>query len=157
MTRRLTATPRKFLALLAVSAAATFAVAGPAPAASAGSWGCSGTQVNSWPVSGAGVRMGTIYLYRDSNDVYCVVNVAYGSFYGRSGKDMSVSLSGCVYDASGFCDVVGTPHYDNGPYLYYAGPESMSGVGVCLQIYGQVDDSYYGVGDGGPGGPDYCG
>lgn len=151
-TRRRTLASALALSLLTASAAVV--QAHPAAAATGS---CPGTQIASYPVTYETLRMGTIYLYWDaSTGENCAENVAYGSFYGRSGKDMSVSLSACAYDAQGDCQTVGTVHYDNGEYLYYAGPVFVSAEHLCVVVYGQIDDSYYGLGDGGSNGPVHC-
>jgi hypothetical protein len=48
----------------------------------------------------------------------------------------------------------GTP--DSGTYKYYAGPVTVAGRGHCVVIYGQIDDPYYGLADGGTINPDHC-
>jgi hypothetical protein len=149
---------RALVAALALSMLTPVAAVMQTQVAEAATGSCPGTQIASYPVTQGTLRMGTIYLYWDgSTGSNCAVDVAYGSFYGRSGKEMSVSLSACAYDASGICQTVGNVAYDHGQYLYYAGPVSVPAAGLCVQVYGQIDDSYYGLADGGSTGPVACG
>lgn len=138
-------------ALATVVAVAAVAVGLAAAPASAGGWGCSGSQIDSWaetvvsgPLPSQQARLGTVSLYWDGDTGRnCAVNVSYGSFYGRP-KQMLVQIEACLNDGSVTCTRVGDSPHDNGQYLYYAGPVSVPARGLCVAVHAEIDDPYWG-------------
>ncbi|MFH8616395.1 hypothetical protein ACH4E8_15140 [Streptomyces sp. NPDC017979] len=135
---------RKVLGTIAATAAlvtsgvvlAPAASAAPAPGATAG-FGCSGSQINSYPVkTPGGAQYATIHLYYDSatgrNCASTVATAAGG--YGTTAETAvhitacsGTTLSSCM-NTSGSTDI--------GNYQYYAGPVSVQAAGRCILVSG---------------------
>jgi hypothetical protein len=115
-----------------------------APAASAAEYGCGGSRIDSYPITGQ-IPIGTdrtfgyIYLYYDSSTgKNCAVTVATETGgYGDS-KPMYLRIDRCkemVY--TGNC--AGTDSAkDSGDYLYQAGPRSVSAANHCVRVVGKI-------------------
>jgi hypothetical protein len=111
----------------------------PATNAQAASYGCTGSQVGSWPVSdGIHPAVGDIKLYYDAGTGWnCAVMVKRTSFglYGQnSGVTISINNSrwGDGVPAHGNYDI------DGGQYKYYAGPAKVYGRGMCIYLMGSA-------------------
>ncbi|MGC0313198.1 hypothetical protein [Kitasatospora acidiphila] len=127
---------RKVAVAGALALAASGVTVATAGTASASSWGCSGTEVASYPLvrPDTGTTYSYVHLFWDSSTGYnCAVNVKVGSLYGVQ-TSTSVELDECAQDAPGNCTVVGNPAVDNGAYSYYAGPVRVYGQGHCIQL-----------------------
>ncbi|MFC8518874.1 hypothetical protein [Streptomyces sp. NPDC057257] len=111
-----------------------------APAASAGAYGCAGSQVDSYPMYGEpGVSYGTIYLYYDtSTGKNCAVMVSTAAGGYGVKKSMQLYLRVCSQTTdTGACTETGGAG-DNGNYAYYAGPVSVKAAGHCIRVVGVI-------------------
>lgn len=110
-----------------------------APAASASGYGCSGSQIDTYPMYNSGTLFGDVYLYYDSSTgKNCAVTVATSAGgYGVS-KLMYVSIDRCneTVDTGNCTGPAGVS--DKGYYDYYAGPVSISAAGHCIAVTGQI-------------------
>jgi hypothetical protein len=80
-----------------------------APAASAATYGCDGSQIDSWNNVYNGTTYATTYLFWDGT-YNCVAAVKRGSYYGTASR----------IRVEGYTDVDGYVGQDDGTYLYYA-------------------------------------
>ncbi|MEU3986735.1 spore-associated protein A [Streptomyces sp. NPDC026672] len=125
---------KKVLATLAstISILGLAIVGAPAAsAATAGAYGCSGTEIDTYPVKaldGTGSTWGTVHLYYNaSTGSNCAVTVK--SVYVGTPSFTAIYLNssdGAVHDD------------DAGNYSYYAGPVSIHAPGRCISINGVV-------------------
>jgi len=93
-----------------------------APAASAATYGCSGSQIDSWNNTYNGTTYATTYLFWDGTN-NCVAAVKRGSYYGvksRIAVDAWTNKDGYV-------------NGDDGSYLYYAS-WTFYGKGRCIAV-----------------------
>jgi hypothetical protein len=139
--------------ILAVSGGATVATTQPA---SAGGWGCTGTEVSGSPFPETNFYVnspiyGYIHLYYDASTGYnCAVNVKTGSGYGVP-TDTEIELEECAEDVPGTCTVINDqwdpPVTSTALYSYYAGPVRVYGKGHCISYYGlaSAPDGTYGM------------
>jgi hypothetical protein len=128
---------KRILTLLGLTLATLLGTFTLAPAASAGDYGCAGSQIDSYPVRTDTRSYGTIYLYYDAGTKKnCAVTVSdFG--YGTT-KPMMVRITKCterVY--TGSCTANGTAQ-DSGDYQYWAGPRSVSAPGHCIRVSGAI-------------------
>ncbi|WP_269855371.1 hypothetical protein [Streptomyces sp. RPT161] len=147
---------RRIIAIL--TAVASLALAGfvIAPQASAASYGCSGTQIDSYPVTtNGGTQYATIYLYYDSaTGTNCAVTVATSAGgYGTAEPTMAyitrcsgTTISSCQNQVNSF---------DQGNYQYYAGPVSINAAGYCIMVTGSREYNGVNAGEQSPVG--HCG
>ncbi|MEU7339927.1 MULTISPECIES: hypothetical protein [unclassified Streptomyces] len=150
---------KKFLALASAVCAMLAAALLWAPAASAGAYGCGGSEVGTYPVDADnGVRYGWIHVYYDSSTgKNCAVNVATSAGgYGKA-KRMYMHLMEC---SSGSvrsyedCRVIEDDTDVRTDYKYYAGPVSVTAPDHCLIMTGSI--SYNGQDAIGRHGPVLC-
>ncbi|MCZ9343468.1 hypothetical protein NGM37_37510 [Streptomyces sp. TRM76130] len=80
-----------------------------APAASAATYGCNGSQIDSWNNTYNGTTYATTYLFWDGT-YNCVTAVKRGSYYGVSSR----------IAVQAWTDATGYVGEDDGSYLYYA-------------------------------------
>ncbi|MEV1022425.1 hypothetical protein [Streptomyces sp. NPDC050264] len=106
--------------VLATAAAAC--VLGPVSTASAATYGCNGSQVDSWSNTYNGTTYATTYLFWDGT-YNCVAAVKRGSYYGTSSR----------IRVEGYTDVDGYVGRDDGNYLYYAN-YTWYGKGRCVAV-----------------------
>ncbi|GAB3964814.1 hypothetical protein GCM10029978_026150 [Actinoallomurus acanthiterrae] len=125
------------LAALAMTAAALAAVGGSATPASAASGCPSGSYghqtYNFYDGSGSLAAVGYVYEYSSS---VCTMLVAQGRYYG-----MNKWMSDGITDVPGY----GTGSiWDNGYYLYFAGPIQISDVygALCKDFHFGMKDNY---------------
>lgn len=132
---------KKVLTVLGAAIAMFLGTLALAPAASAGAYGCAGSQIDSYPMyASGGIRYGTVYLYYDSSTgKNCGVTVATtAGGYGVS-KHMRIEIVVCSQTVdTGSCTPINST-VDDGNYLYYAGPRSISAAGRCIAVTGQID------------------
>jgi hypothetical protein len=125
---------KRILTLLGLTLATLLGTFTLAPAASAGDYGCAGSQIDSYPVRTDTRLYGTIFLYYDaSTQKNCAVTVTRMG-YGH----MLVRLTRCdqrIY--TGSCTPDGTVQ-DSGEYQHWAGPRSISAPGRCIKVYGEI-------------------
>ncbi|MFD7428118.1 hypothetical protein ACFV6Z_13795 [Streptomyces sp. NPDC059818] len=129
-----------------------------APAANAAGYGCSGNQIDSYPVkTNSGSQYATIYLYYDSGTgKNCAVTVANSAGGNGSSKEMGVFLYVCAQTSPGSTCTTQSFKQDVGNYLNYAGPVSVSAAGRCIQANGA--DTWNGAtAYGSSGGASHCG
>ncbi|WP_145902798.1 hypothetical protein [Kitasatospora viridis] len=115
-----------------------------ATTASAGGWGCSGTEVSGSPYLTHTTMTGAVLSYvhvfwNSSTGQNCAVNVKTGSLYGT--KTLTdVTIYECAYDFTGSAcgDYPGLPpltsREDSNAFYYYAGPVSVPGSGHCIRV-----------------------
>ncbi|MER7714588.1 hypothetical protein ABTX83_29220 [Streptomyces werraensis] len=100
-----------------------------ANAAAAGAYGCSGAQINTFPVkTSSGSTWGNVYLYYDAS----------------TGRNCAVTVKTAYVGTPSFTgiylNVTGGGDYDDDAkdYSYYAGPVSIYAAGRCISINGVV-------------------
>ncbi|SED52115.1 hypothetical protein SAMN05428939_5429 [Streptomyces sp. TLI_105] len=117
-----------------------------APPASAASYGCTGTQIDSYALkTSSGVTNGTVYLYYDSSTgKNCAAAVATSAGgYGTPTLKM-VWLVKCRAGVTQgqTCEsgdaYVQDPPSSSTKYTYYAGPVSVSAAGRCIAWGGSI-------------------
>ncbi|MEV8092746.1 serine/threonine-protein kinase [Kitasatospora sp. NPDC085879] len=123
-------------------ATATPPKAPPAPATSAGTYGCSGGLVGSYPVTTAsGVVFGYFYIWFDNaSGKNCAATIkTVNSGYGTASA-VSASISRCSQTtAAASCSTVaGTTATDQGNFAKYAGPVRVSAVKTCITAAGSI-------------------
>ncbi|GHA62868.1 hypothetical protein GCM10010330_14280 [Streptomyces tendae] len=123
---------KKVLAVLASTASVLgLAVVGApsASAAAAGAYGCTGAEIDTYPVkTSSGSTWGTVHLYYNaSNGQNCAVTV-------KSAYVGTPSLTAIYLNVTGG----GDSDSDSGNYSSYAGPASISAAGRCISINGVV-------------------
>ncbi|MFJ1709814.1 hypothetical protein [Kitasatospora sp. NPDC088346] len=111
-----------------------------APTASAASYGCSGSVIDTYPVyaDDTGVHVSDVILYYSpaNNGTNCVVNVATSEGGYGTRHWMAVGISVCGY-SPGTCPNENHHEGEEGAFQYYAGPKSIySTNGECLKIRG---------------------
>ncbi|MFD5661369.1 hypothetical protein [Streptomyces hirsutus] len=131
---------KKVLTVLGTVFAVFLGTVALAPAASAGAYGCAGSQINSYSLYGdTTVSYGTIYLYYDSStgkNCAAMASTSAGG-YGVK-KPMTLHLRVCSQRSdTGGCTVTDGA-IDSGSYAYYAGPVSVKAAGHCIWILGTV-------------------
>ncbi|TQF05419.1 hypothetical protein E6W39_28270 [Kitasatospora acidiphila] len=130
---------RSFIRKFAVAAALALAAGGvtvaTAGSASASGWGCSGTEVATYPVQlGNGTVYSYVHLFWDSSTGYnCAVNVKVGSMYGTLGETR-VAISECTGDTPGTCGSTVNEQVQDANFYYYAGPVRVYGQGHCITL-----------------------
>ncbi|MFG2329900.1 hypothetical protein ACGFMM_09760 [Streptomyces sp. NPDC048604] len=137
---------RKFISTLAcLSAVAAGSLAFAQPA-SAGGYGCSGSEIGKYgvglPISSPSPNhVGDIRVYYDaSTGMNCAVAVKNAnSGYGEA-TYVQIGIDRCVAGTrpGTRCTVDGTDDYDNGWFKYYAGPVSINAAGRCIVIYAEI-------------------
>ncbi|MFG2882992.1 hypothetical protein ACGFYV_11935 [Streptomyces sp. NPDC048297] len=149
---------RKALGILATTAAVIASGVILAPAASAGTYGCAGSEIDTYPVkTNGGTQYGTIHLFYDSSTGRnCAVNVATSAGgYGTSERTM-VYLAECSGTTLSSCtSSFITSDIDSGYFAYYAGPVSIPAAGHCILVSGAREHN--GVNAGAQFGPVHCG
>jgi hypothetical protein len=132
-------TPRVFgrrivRGVLAVAVAAVASVVIAPPVASyAGGYGCTGSLVGSWTVTGSEGVFSDIHLYYDSSTGWnCAVNVKRSSwvFYGMA-TNIYIYMNNSSYDDNHTKNNFAS---DSGMYKYYAGPVRVYGKNMCIWI-----------------------
>jgi hypothetical protein len=110
-----------------------------APAASADTYGCAGSQIDAYRLFSADRgQYGMIYLFYDaSSGKNCAVTVAalsggYGVY-----KPMAVQIDVCRERLPTSCTVINSVE-DSGTYKYWAGPRSVAAAGHCIRVYGRI-------------------
>ncbi|WP_225850067.1 hypothetical protein [Streptomyces sp. HPF1205] len=130
-----------------------------APAASASGYGCSGSEIGSYPVTtSGGTNYGTIHIYYDSSTGNnCAVAVGSSAVSGKSDIYMSVTVFKCAETSiSPTCTYVSSD-IDHDYYYYYAGPVTMYAPSNCIQVGATIrNDNINVVGVGSSGGAKYC-
>ncbi|MFI0267599.1 hypothetical protein [Streptomyces luteogriseus] len=128
---------KRILTLLGVLLATLLGTFTLAPAASAGDYGCAGSQIDSYPVRTNTSTYGTIFLYYDAaTGKNCAVTVS-DKGYGTT-KPMMVRITRCTQRAyTGACTADGTVQ-DSGDYQYWAGPRSISADRHCIKVSGAI-------------------
>ncbi|MFF8989706.1 hypothetical protein ACF09H_07085 [Streptomyces sp. NPDC014983] len=148
---------RKVLGTLATTAAVVASGVILAPAASAGTYGCGGSEIDSYAVkTNGGTQYATVHLFYDSSTKRnCAVNVATSAGgYGTSGF-MLLHLAECSGITLSSCtDSPITTDDDGGNYSYYAGPVSVPAAGHCILV--SASREYNGVNAGTQHGPVHC-
>lgn len=128
---------KKSLARFAVVASIAAGCVSIAPAAHAGGYGCSGSQIDSYTVkTSGGTQYGTIFLYYDSSTgKNCAASVRTSAGgYGTSAW-MNVNLYKCAETTPGNgCTTTSVQDHDAGNYAYYAGPVEVSAAGHCISV-----------------------
>ncbi|MCU7822118.1 serine/threonine-protein kinase [Kitasatospora sp. DSM 101779] len=114
----------------------------PSPATSAGTYGCSGGLVGSYPVTTAsGVVFGYFYIWFDSaSGKNCAATIkTVNSGYGTASA-VSASISRCSQTtaAASCSQVAGTTATDQGNFAKYAGPVRVSAVKTCINGSGSI-------------------
>ncbi|WP_405881064.1 hypothetical protein OG747_22110 [Streptomyces sp. NBC_01384] len=114
-----------------------------APSAFAGGYGCSGNQIDTYPVTYSGETFGNVYLYYDSSTgKNCAVTVSNSSHGYGSSKYMYVRVEKCQQTApsGGYCTIYSPEVWDDngGDFLYYAGPVTVSAAGHCISVVGEI-------------------
>lgn len=116
-------------------------LAGAATPATATTYGCAGSEIDTYNVeTSVGAVWGVIHLYYDATTGdNCAVNVkTTEGGYGTSSYT-TVELDSCSQTSpSSFCSP-SSEHYDHGDYTEYAGPVSVHAPGVCIGIIASVD------------------
>ncbi|WP_075031803.1 hypothetical protein [Streptomyces mirabilis] len=144
-----------FTALLAIVGGLVLA-----PAASAATYGCSGSEIGTYPVTtSGGTNYGTIHIYYDSSTgKNCAAAVGSSAVSGKSNIYMSVTIFKCSQTSpSSSCSYVSSDP-DSGYYSYYAGPVTMYSPNNCIQVGATIrNDSIGTVATGSSGGAKYCG
>ncbi|GAA1292532.1 hypothetical protein Psi02_50010 [Planotetraspora silvatica] len=131
-----------FKKLLQVGAMLTIAaglLVAPATAANAGAYGCTGTDVGSWPVYDEYGTVGDIHLYYDSSTGWnCAAAVKRTSyvFYGLA-THIYITINNSAYDDN---HVKNNFASDSGMYKYYAGPAKVYGKGMCIWLQAGIAD-----------------
>ncbi|MFE5485709.1 hypothetical protein [Streptomyces sp. NPDC056527] len=149
---------RKATAILgSLGMAAAFLVIG-APTASAGGYGCAGSQIATYPVKYGSTTYGNIHVYYDaSTGNNCAVNVA--TTAGGYGKDkyMQVDISRCSETSpSATCHVEDQDYEGYYPFKYYAGPVVIYANNKCINVSAEI--KYNGnTATGTNYGADHCG
>jgi hypothetical protein len=137
---------RTFMRRVAVAGAFVLAAGGvtvaTAGTASASGWGCSGTEVASYPVkTPSGAVFSYAHLFWDSSTGYnCAVNVKVGSLNGVQSWTY-VELDECTGDTPGYCNPVSPLHIDSGNFYNYAGPVRAYGQGHCIELEAITQDT----------------
>jgi hypothetical protein len=117
----------------------------PASAAATGAYGCSGTEIDTYPnKTSSGAIWGYIHLYYDSaTGNNCAVNVANSAgYYGTptyKGITMSRCVAGSVAGKGCSTDLRrDDPAFGDNKtlYSYYAGPVSFNAAGRCILLSG---------------------
>lgn len=120
--------------VLAVATAAVASVVIAPPVASyAGGYGCTGTLVGSWTVTGDEGVDSDIHLYYDSSTGWnCAVNVKRSSyvFYGMA-TNTYIYMNNSALDDNHTKNNFAS---DSGMYKYYAGPVKVYGKSMCIWI-----------------------
>ncbi|GAA1096472.1 serine/threonine-protein kinase [Kitasatospora arboriphila] len=114
----------------------------PSPATSAGTYGCSGGLVGSYPVTTAsGVVFGYFYIWFDSaSGKNCAATIkTVNSGYGTASA-VSASISRCSQTAAAAsCSkVAGTTATDQGSFAKFAGPVRVAAVKTCINGSGSI-------------------
>jgi hypothetical protein len=94
-----------------------------APAASAATYGCNGSQIDSWNNTYGGTTYATTYLFWDGSK-NCVAAVKRGSLYGVKSR---IAVRAWT-DKDGY-----VPPGDDGSYLYYAN-FAFNGKDRCIAV-----------------------
>jgi hypothetical protein len=93
-----------------------------APTASAATYGCNGSQIDSWDNTYGGTTYATTYLFWDGTN-NCVAAVKRGSYYGVKTR----------IAVQAWTDKDGYVNGDDGSYLYYAS-WTFKGKGRCIAV-----------------------
>ncbi|MEW1911894.1 serine/threonine-protein kinase [Kitasatospora sp. NPDC085895] len=114
----------------------------PSPATSAGTYGCSGGLIGSYPVTTAsGVVFGYFYIWFDSaSGKNCAATIkTVNSGYGTASA-VSASISRCSQTtAAASCSkVAGTTATDQGSFAKFAGPVRVAAVKTCINGSGSI-------------------
>ncbi|WP_157531857.1 MULTISPECIES: hypothetical protein [unclassified Kitasatospora] len=125
--------------------------------ASAGGYGCAGSEIDTYPVTSGSTTYGVIHLYYDSSDgTNCAVNVATSAGGYGADKYMSVSLILCSQTSPSSTCAILDAVVDAKTYKYYAGPVPVGARGHCIQVRGRI--TYNGhEASGGSTGATHCG
>ncbi|GAA1182567.1 hypothetical protein F4556_001523 [Kitasatospora gansuensis] len=113
-----------------------------APAASAGTYGCGGSLVDTYDVrTSGGTKYGQVNLYYSTADGGTNCAVTIDTYFGSGvSKDMNVVVVKCVAGSAqgSMCDV-GDSRIDRGYYSWYAGPVAVTGTASrCVRVLGYI-------------------
>ncbi|GAA2773448.1 hypothetical protein [Kitasatospora cinereorecta] len=110
-----------------------------APTASAGGWGCTGSEIDTYSVTYGSTMYGAIHLYYDSSTgKNCAVNVATSAGGYGVDKYMSVSLVRCTQTSPSSTCTIDDAKTNADTYKYYAGPVSLSAADHCINVRGRI-------------------
>lgn len=117
-----------------------FTLSPAANAATTAAYGCSGSQVDTYPVKTSGGSVwGNIYLYYDSSTgKNCAVNVATSAGYYGTPTVKTMDIWRCVAGSTAGTpcqtDAVSQDPTTSVLYSEYAGPVSLSAAGRCIEL-----------------------
>lgn len=133
---------RRLVSVLAATFAMAAATLAVAPAASAaGSYGCSGSLIDSYPIQHASSTWGTAYLYYDSSTGNnCAAAVKNSNGYRGTDTLTTVYMQRCSSTTPGTCGSIEASDNDSGQYSYYAGPAVVYAAGHCVQVTASIWD-----------------
>ncbi|MFF5341946.1 hypothetical protein ACWDUG_16370 [Streptomyces cellulosae] len=133
---------KKTLAVLGATFSIMAGMFTMAPSASAGGYGCSGSQIDSFPMyASGGTLFGNVFLYYDSSTGRnCAVTVATSAGGYGVAKYMYVGISRCNETVdTGSCSGSASVVDKKDSYKYYAGPVSIAAAGHCIAVTGQIE------------------